>query len=389
MPAPAGLPSSRRRLPPAFFALLLAPLGAPASGCPSDRTAPAPRAVSTAAPSAPTAFVSADDPDPARTDARPRDLTEAPPSSAGTLGGPAATPTPPAPLAAHLARIPEGPGPHLVARLELHGLVAREELRVAARLLLDLLGTDGEAACLVELLASVSAVTYVWQQAEGPDAGLALVDAAVGLPAVLPCLHSLGWPVPVAVGTDDDGLLALTPQVSAASAGDGTLAVGATELVRAVRAGSPSRPLSQSAALDRARALVGASPAWAALFEPDGSPPTATTVHGGFGLRTEPRLGLTGTLTFADTARAGERVARATRLLAALHGAAQPVLEEAGRRLPDEDLTPLRTVLDTTRDTRFAVDAGTLTFETWFPPGFTVPELLGALVALEPILDLL
>ena len=385
----ADRPQPHRRLLPAFAALLLAPLAAPANGCRSDRAAPAPRAASADAPSAPTASVTTNDPDHAPGDARALDLAAAPTPPAGTPGVPAALPPPPAALAAHLARIPEGPGMHLVARLELHGLVGREELRVAARLMLDRLGTDGENACLVELLSSVSAVTYVWQESEGPDAGLALVDAAVGLPAVLPCLHSLDWPVPVAVGATDDGLLALAPQISAAAAGDATVAVGATDLVRAAHAGSPPRPLSQSTALDRVRALVGASPAWAAWFEPDGSTPTASTVHGGIGLHTEPRLGLTGALTFADTARAGALVAQAGEVLAGLHRAGQPVLQEAARRLTAEDLTPLRTVLDTARDTRFVVDAGTLTFEAWFPPGFTVPELLGALVALEPILDLL
>ncbi|MBN1774670.1 MAG: hypothetical protein JXB32_25640 [Deltaproteobacteria bacterium] len=393
MPTPAARVRSPRRLLPAVAAVLLAAVAAPATGCRGDREGSASPGVSGGTPATPAATATADAPA-AETGAAPEtpapDVVDAP-------AAPTEPPVPPGPLpaspelTAHLARIPEGPGPHLVARLELGGIIGREELRVVARRMFGLLGAPGDtdAACLAELLGSVSAVTYVWQESDGPDAGIALVDAAVRLPVVLLCLRSLGLPVPAAADAAGDGLLALAPQVSAAPIADGTVAVGATALVRAALAGSPPRPLSQSPALDRARALAGASPAWVALFAPDDSAPSASAVHGGLGLRTAPRLGLTGRLAFADPTRAGALVARATGLLSGLHAAGQAVLGEASRLLPEEDVAPLRAVLDAARDTRFVVDAGTLSFEAWLPPGFTVPELLGALVALAPILDLL
>ncbi|NMC70266.1 MAG: hypothetical protein GYA57_09400 [Myxococcales bacterium] len=365
--------SGRRRLP-AVVAALLAAAGAPAGGCRGERAASSTATVPAAADSTPET--------PA---APPLDAAAAPaaPVEATPIAG-----APEPGLAAHLSRVPEGPGRHVVLRVDLRGLATRPEIRAAARRLLGPLDAAGstDAACLAELLGAVDAVTYVWRESDGPDTGIALIDAAVGLPAALPCLRSLGL-VPPAPATLDDGPLALAPQISIAAAGDGTVAVGATELVQAACSGSPPRPLSRSAALERARALAGAAPVWVAWFEPDG---TATTGDlGGFGLRIAPRLGVTGTLVFAGPGRAEAFRNRAVELLAGLHRAGESVLQKAEGLLPAADLAPLRAVLDAARDASFTLDAGTLAFETWFPPELTLPELLGALPALAPILDLL
>jgi hypothetical protein len=369
---------------------LLLPTALAAAGCGRARdrgvTPPADAAVDAAGGGgAPAVDVAGHPPRAARDAAEPEVVAAGPREPAG-----AAPPSPA--LAAHLSRIPEGPGPQLVARVELQGLAGPGELRAAARRVVELLGGDGdaEASCLVELLGGVRAVTYVWQETDGPDAGLALVDTAVGLPLVLPCLASLGLPVPGAeAAAGGDGVLALTPQVSAAAAGDGTLAVGETALVRAARAGSPARPLGQSAGLARARALAGDSPVWVVWFEPDGAVPGPATVHGGIGLRLAPRLGVEGTLAFADATRAGALAARGAEVLAGLHRAGETVLQEAAGRLSEGEQAPLRAVLEAARTTRFVVEAGSLSFESRLPAGFTVGELLGALVALEPILELL
>ena len=369
-------PSIRRRLP-AVVTALLAATGTPTGGCRAERPEPSP----------------ANSPPPATPDSN---IPHAPPAprddahdAPAALGAPPPTPdADPPPLAAHLSRVPEGPGRHVVLHVDLRGLATRRELRVAARRLLALLDATrpDRTECLAELVGAVDAVTYVWRESDGPDTGIALIDAAVGLPVALPCLRRLNL-VPPAADTPDDRPLPLTPQISVAAIGDGTVAVGAAELVEAARSGSPPRPLDRSSALQRARALAGAAPAWIAWFEPDGA--AAPGDCGGVGLRIAPRLGVTGTLAFADPRRATEVRDRMTELLAGLHRAGQSVLQQAQALLPAEDLTPLRAVLDATRNARFSLDAGTLAFEVWFPPELALPELLAALPALAPVLDLL
>jgi len=367
-------PSVRRRSP-AVAAALLAATGVAAGGCRAERAAPSPAAV----------------PPPASPDSTTPDATPAPRDHAADAPAAPAGPSPAAPagtppLAAHLSRVPEGPGRHVVLHVDLRGLATRRELRAAARQMLALLDVAGPASteCLAELIGTVDAVTYVWRQSDGPDTGIALIDAAVGLPVARPCLRRLNL-VPPAADTPDDRPLPLTPQISIADAGDGTVAVGAAELVQIARTGSPPRPLARSAALERARALAGAAPVWVAWFEPD---ETAAGDYGGFALRLAPRLGVTGTLAFADPPRAAQFRDRMVESLAALHRAGQSVLRQAESLLPAEDLAPLHTVLDAIRDARFTLDAGTLAFEARFPPELTLPDLLGALLALAPILDL-
>lgn len=356
-----------------------------AGGCRDGRTPPAPAGAPVAL--RPDASDAGDEP----TDAPERDRS----GSAGEAATPAPVAPEPTPAsqdsAGHLTRIPEGPGFQVVAHLEREAFASPAALPAVWRLAFE--SPDGTGAsvpaCLEDLLGSVRAATYVWQESQGPDAGLALFDAPVERSVVFSCLRTLAPPVPAEAGTTDEGSLPLTSQVSVAVLDDGLWAVGATDLVRAARAGVPPRPLSRSPALARARALAGAAPAWVVWFEPEPSSPGAPGAYGGLVLRTEPRLGLTGAVSFPDPARAGALVGRATELLARLDRAAQPVLEEASRVLPEDDLAPLRTVLEAARDTRFVVDGGTLAFEAWLPPGFTASDLLGGLAVLAPILDLL
>lgn len=301
---------------------------------------------------------------------------------------PYAPPLPPT-LAAHLSRIPVGTGPHIVVQVDAAAVVGADILRGAAQGLERLVAGEiqGDAACMVELLAAIEAVTYVMVDGEdAPDTGIALVDGDLDLPGIVECaLQMTPAEVPAsAMREANEGHVRITEHVAAAGIGPRTLAVGSVDLVETARSSPVHGSLAESESFARARALAGPGSAYVAFFDPAGGPADRDmSARGGIALRTGPRIGVAGTLEFSGS-EAARLLAEICEALVQLRERRAEIVRELGPLIGPAAVRDVETAVDTALEARFVLWGSRLSIDAWFPEGTALRSLSGSLLVALP-----